>query len=82
MLAENDAKQVREFGEDLKGFVDELIEAIINEDVDAIQSCIDALNNAFTNLGMDEDSTFGDTFGYLNDMTNELRELKEGEDEG
>ena len=79
MLAENDAKEVRQFGEDLKGFVDELVEAVINEDADAIQSCVDALNNAFTNLGMDDESTIGDTFGYLNDMTNELRELQDGE---
>ena len=79
MLAENDAKEVRQFGEDLKGFVDELVEAVINEDVDAIQNCVDALNNAFANLGMDDESTIGDTFGYLNDMTNELRELQDGE---
>ena len=79
MLAEKDAKELRQFGEDLKGFIDEFVEAGIREDADAIQNCVDALNNALMNLGMDEESTIGDTFGYLNDMTNEMRELQEGD---
>ena len=81
MLPEQDAKAIKQFGEDMKGFIDDMINAIIEEDADKLQECVNLLANAFENLP-NADMTFSESVDYLDDLVDDFKEMKAEKEEG